>query len=792
MAKCLPTSTSIALLAVGLICLSASAQNYPTDVPRPFYFPPVPQQPNHPKQKKSPVERGDTTFPKSAPTPKDATVLQPDLPSAIDQSRLQSRLQPDPNSGMMKFDVVVTDQQGRTVAGLGEKDLTLLDNGQPRDIVTFHAFDDVNSKPNPPVEIILVIDEMDIPPVLLGPVEQAAQKLLLQNGGRLSEPVKIYRIDKNGLFASVSASVDGRALAKEVTERKEPRTIWRAVDIAGSFPWDPYGSTPSTQRTQRNFFIAPWTELPHSLIALASIAIEERRTPERKLLFWFGSGWPIKPSRWQHLFDTVTELSTRLREARIAVWVDDFWGQSDQNSFTYENFLAGVTSEKSLAFGNVALQVLAVQSGGGVLKGEGDATDLISRQVAQANTFYTITFDPARTEIVDEYHDLKVEVAKPGLIANTRTGYYDEPVYYDQARADAKDLTVAQLRDSMAELQHLSDSDAERQLKEMELTERLSSANLEKWLLVLKGKKKARQALVALADQSAFLFPPAEDIVNEAPPSLKQQRQIIQRTVEYVSNTIRVLPNLSTERITTHYLEPPRAKGQTWKTAMGDRSLEPVSIARDAVSVSSGNEIVQAKSISVLRKIDEDRSLQTKGAFGPILASVLVAAANPHSKLMWARWEKGDKGPLAVFRYFLSTDTPIYYAEFCCMAIDFMQVSFKSSTPTYGEIAVDPSSGAILRLSVRADLSYRLPLQHSDIMIEYGPVMLGGISYICPIRSVSISRPRSVVEVTEYGEKLKVYAPFQTFLNDVSYGNYHLFRSSSRVLPAFSEPPGSK
>jgi hypothetical protein len=77
-------------------------------------------------------------------------------------------------------------------------------------------------------------------------------------------------------------------------------------------------------------------------------------------------------------------------------------------------------------------------------------------------------------------------------------------------------------------------------------------------------------------------------------------------------------------------------------------------------------------------------------------------------------------------------------------------------------------------------------------MIEYGPVMLGGISYICPIRSVSISRPRSVVEVTEYGEKLKVYAPFQTFLNDVSYGNYHLFRSSSRVLPAFSEPPGSK
>jgi hypothetical protein len=123
------------------------------------------------------------------------------------------------------------------------------------------------------------------------------------------------------------------------------------------------------------------------------------------------------------------------------------------------------------------------------------------------------------------------------------------------------------------------------------------------------------------------------------------------------------------------------------------------------------------------------------------------------------------------------------------MAVDFGRVSFETDAPTMGEIAVDPASGAIMRLTIRADLSYRLPLQHSDLMIEYGPVMLGGISYICPVRSVSISRQRSVVELSEYGEKFKVYAPFETILNDVSYENYHLFRSSSRVLPGFSESP---
>jgi VWFA-related protein len=763
MVRTLLLGPCIAAIAISLACLSSSAQANPTTLPQPFYFPPVPQQPNHPAPRRSPEPD------KGSINPKNSIVLQP-----------------DPNSGLLKMDVVVTDQQGKSVAGLGEKDLTLLDNGQPRKIVTFRAFDDA-TKPDPPVEIILVVDEIDTPAVLLNALEQTAQKVLLQSGGHLTHPVKVYRISNEGLFASEATSYDGNGLLKQIQERKEPRTIWRTADIAGSFQWDPYGSTPITRRA---FFDVSWAELPHSLIALGSIAIEERRTPGRKLLFWVGNSWPIKPSRWQHLFDTVTELSTRLREARIAIWSGNL--QPGQQTFAYQNFLAGVTSEKTLSVENVALQVFAVQSGGGELSGIGDVGDLISHKVAQANTFYTITFDPQRTNEVDEYHDLKVETGNPGLTAHTRTGYYDEPVYYDQARADAKDVTVAQVRDLMNELQHTSDSEAEQQLNGMELTERLSSSDLEKWLALLKDKKKTRQALTALADQSVFLPPPAEDVMDQAPPGIADQRQMIQRTVNYVSKTIPILPNLTTERTTTLYLEPPRAQGQTWKTATGNHSLDPVSIAKSAVNLSNGNEAVQAISFSPLRKTEEDRSLETKGAFGPILASVLIAVAKPESKLQWARWEAGDNGPLAVFRYNIPKGTPIFHVGYCCMAVDFDRASFETDAPTLGEIAVDPASGAIMRLTIRADLSYRLPLQHSDLMIEYGSVMLGGISYICPIRSVSISRQRSVVELSEYGEKFKVYAPFETILNDVTYENYHLFRSSSRVVPGFTESPDNK
>jgi hypothetical protein len=64
--------------------------------------------------------------------------------------------------------------------------------------------------------------------------------------------------------------------------------------------------------------------------------------------------------------------------------------------------------------------------------------------VEKANAFYTISFYPPRADQVDEYHDLKVEVANPDLAANTDTGYYDQPDFYDQ-HAPAQRVTVEQL-----------------------------------------------------------------------------------------------------------------------------------------------------------------------------------------------------------------------------------------------------------------------------------------------------------------------------------------------------------
>ena len=58
---------------------------------------------------------------------------------------------------------------------------------------------------------------------------------------------------------------------------------------------------------------------------------------------------------------------------------------------------------------------------------DNDLTGQIDRCVRDATAFYTLSFDPPRADRANEYHDLKIEVDKPGLTALTSTGYYDQP-----------------------------------------------------------------------------------------------------------------------------------------------------------------------------------------------------------------------------------------------------------------------------------------------------------------------------------------------------------------------------
>lgn len=57
----------------------------------------------------------------------------------------------DQLGGLIRLDVLVSDSSARPVGGLRREDFTVLDNGQPRRILSFQAFDTFAVRPDPPV-----------------------------------------------------------------------------------------------------------------------------------------------------------------------------------------------------------------------------------------------------------------------------------------------------------------------------------------------------------------------------------------------------------------------------------------------------------------------------------------------------------------------------------------------------------------------------------------------------------------------------------------------------------------
>ena len=129
--------------------------------------------------------------------------------------------------------------------------------------------------------------------------------------------------------------------------------------------------------------------------------------------------------------------------------------------------------------------------------------------------------------------------------------------------------------------------------------------------------------------------------------------------------------------------------------------------------------------------------------------------------------------------------------EFCCVPGNGGTQVFRQLSAYHGEIAVDPTDGSILRLVVAADLKRSDPIVRSDILVEYGGVEIGGEIYICPVKSISISRapalPPNAYEMARYRGELveqgkQTLERLQTSLNEVVFEQYHLFGSDARVL----------
>ena len=333
----------------------------------------------------------------------------------------QLQVAPNAHANHLVLDVVVSDRSGNAVKGLEEKDFTVLDDGRPQKILSFQGASDeavpANLQPaDPPVKIILMVDEVNTNFGRVAYERDQIKRFLLQNEGKLTYPTSLAFFSDAGTEIQNGSSRDGNALLAAFEQHE---TALRSVRRSQGF----YGAVEQFQL---------------SLNTLQALIAKEAPIPGRKIVIWLSPGWPIlsgpnvqlSSKNEASLFGSIVSLTTALNQARITLYSVDPLGADEAvggRNFFYREFLKPVTAAKNAQAGNLALQVFTVHSGGLVMSASNDIAAQITRCVADAGSYYTLTMDAAPSDQPNPYHSIQVKIAQPGLTARTRSGYYVQP-----------------------------------------------------------------------------------------------------------------------------------------------------------------------------------------------------------------------------------------------------------------------------------------------------------------------------------------------------------------------------
>ena len=355
------------------------------------------------------------------------------------------------------------------------------------------------------------------------------------------------------------------------------------------------------------------------------------------------------------------------------------------------------------------------------------------------------------------------------------------------AEPPAKPVTIKELEDTLAANRNASDAKLASILSGVYLTERATTARLASWNAAFTGSK-TREALMALADASAFEPLPAMDVPATATPTLAEQKQMMVGVGNYLGKVLPTLPNLVATRSTTYFEDHPSAPASQWaetpstiREAATDNDpastqlhwpLERAESSKIQVSNVNGKESTMKGALEPARYAAR---LTTAGEFGPILYGVMMDAT--HGNLRWAGWEPGKDGPLATFRFDATKENSHF-------SLRQHAAKGQSQFAAYsGTFTIRPSDGAIVRLVVVAHPESDDRLAAAKLMVEYGLVDIGGRMYLCPVHGVALSR------LSLNANSKKGHAKggrLQTHLNDIAFDQYHVFRSNSRMVEGLS------
>jgi VWFA-related protein len=370
----------------------------------------------------------------------------------------------------------------------------------------------------------------------------------------------------------------------------------------------------------------------------------------------------------------------------------------------------------------------------------------------------------------------------------------------------AKRVTVAQLEQALTAAQsaHKADAEIARQIGGFELSERLTEASLRRLTTHLDAGSQAALALQLLADQSAFLDPPASELPATAAPDDAAQQRMIEAARTYLAKTVPQLPNLFAVRTTNRYDDGPQeAKKGSWPVR-GAVHLVNTSSQEISVFEERTNESTTAAPIK-----QEQSGLISGGEFGSTLSMILTDTVK--GKVNWSHWEQGTAGPVAVFHYSVPSSASHFEVINSVPRQSSLEgtstpgvgsrqgsgITLKSNggsnTATFltrpgyhGSLWVDPGSGTILRATMEAETKGSSQFKRAAILVEYGPVQIGESEFICPVRSLALSVAVDGANLDPL-TRMPGNAPTQ-WLNESQFTGYHRFGTTARMVKDGATP----
>jgi VWFA-related protein len=315
--------------------------------------------------------------------------------------------------GIISLDVVVNSKSGPPVADLQQGDFTILDNKVPQPISSFRAVRGHDT----PTEVVVVVDDVNTGYDRVAFERSQIDKFLRDDNGSLSYPTALAILTDSGLRIQDGFSTDGNALSASLDHVTVPlHTVLRDSGIYGA-----------DERLQL------------SLNAFYQLIERESKRDGRKIILWVSPGWPLlsgpgvetqmDDKQRQQVFDNAVRISSLLRLGHITLYSIDPLGASDfgGRATYWAAFTKGVSNPRKADWGNIALQVLAVQSGGLALTVSNDIAAELHRCLSDLQSYYELSYVPSADQKPTPYHQIEVRVDKPGLQARTRTGYYARP-----------------------------------------------------------------------------------------------------------------------------------------------------------------------------------------------------------------------------------------------------------------------------------------------------------------------------------------------------------------------------